>query len=363
MKVVVLGSTGYGGMMLIRILARHPEVSSIVPVSRSAGGKPVREIDPGLARSIAPLLELSEGRYVTAEEAEIEKADALFSALPHGVAAKETGAYAGTLPIIDLSADFRIRDAARYGAIYGVTHPYPELIPRAVYGLTEWHRSELHSAAIIACPGCYPTAALLPLLPFADVLASPVIVTAMSGISGAGRKEKQDLLFNERSENMNAYSPGRVHRHVAEMEQEAAADTVPDAPAATPEQRAGSGGRARGGLQLLFTPHLVPVKQGMLTTIVAELASPISQGEAENRIRSAYGDSPFVGLSPRGIPQTRDVRNTNRCDLGVVVHGTHLQLFSALDNLYKGAAGQAVQNMNIRFGFPEALGLSAHGEF
>jgi N-acetyl-gamma-glutamyl-phosphate reductase len=147
------------------------------------------------------------------------------------------------------------------------------------------------------------------------------------------------------------------------MEQEAAADTVPDAPAATPEQRAGSGGRARGGLQLLFTPHLVPVKQGMLTTIVAELASPISQGEAENRIRSAYGDSPFVGLSPRGIPQTRDVRNTNRCDLGVVVHGTHLQLFSALDNLYKGAAGQAVQNMNIRFGFPEALGLSAHGEF
>ncbi|HKJ86565.1 MAG TPA: N-acetyl-gamma-glutamyl-phosphate reductase [Spirochaetia bacterium] len=339
MKVLVVGSTGYVGMMLLRILSSHPEIDAIVPVSRSAAGKRLREIDPALGPAIEPLLAGTDGRLVSLEGASPESADVIFSALPHGAAAALVGPFVGTTPVIDLSADFRITSLERYEAVYATKHPYPELLDRAVYGLTEWHREEIATAAIVACPGCYPTATLLPLLPFTDIVRTPAIVNALSGISGAGRKEKQDLLFNERSENANAYNPGRAHRHVPEIEQELAS------------------------LEILFTPHLVPLKQGMIVTTVAELSRDISQDEAEQRIRDAYEGSSFVGLSPRGIPQSRDVRNTNRCDIGVRVHGTHIELFSAIDNLYKGAAGQGVQNMNVRLGLPEHLGLRAHGEF
>lgn len=341
MTVLVLGSTGYAGMTLIRILASHPEVDSLIPVSRSAAGNPVRDLDPGIGPASGSIFAATDGRYVSLDEVDRSRVDVVFSALPHGAAATLLGPFVGSVPVIDLSADFRITSAKTYERLYGVAHPYPELLTRAVYGLTEWHKDAIARAAIIACPGCYPTATLLPLLPFADVITGPAIVNALSGISGAGRKEKTDLLFNERSENLNAYNPGRSHRHVPEIEQELAPH----------------------GLSILFTPHLVPVKQGMIVTTVAELSRELTQTEAEERIHDAYAGSPFVGLSPRGIPQSRDVRNTNRCDLGVRVHGGHLQLFSALDNLVKGAAGQGVQNMNVRFGLDEATGLRAHGEF
>ena len=343
MRVLVLGSTGYGGMMLLRILASHPEVHAIVPVSRSSAGRAVRDVDPALGSTLDPLLAATDGRFVGLDDADPGSADVVFSALPHGAAARLVGPLAATIPVIDLSADFRLTDRELYESVYGTEHPHPELLDGAVYGLTEWYRDAVAGANVIACPGCYPTATLLPLLPFADVVRSPAIVNAMSGISGAGRREKQDLLFNERSENANAYNPGRVHRHVPEIEQEL--------------------GRRREGLQVLFTPHLVPMKQGMLVTTVVELEKPVSQAEAERRIRDAYAGSVFVGLSTRGIPQSRDVRNTNRCDIGVRVHDNHVQLFSAVDNLYKGAAGQGVQNMNVRFGLPEHLGLRVHGEF
>ena len=348
MKAVILGSTGYVGMMLLRILASHPAITSIVPVSRSAAGRSVVEADPGLGPSIGRLLARTGGRFVTVEEAGADSADVVFSALPHGAAAETIGPLAGRVPIIDLSADFRITDLDRYEAVYGTRHPYPELLDRAVYGLSEWHRDAIASAEIIACPGCYPTAALLPLLPFVELVTGPAIVNALSGISGAGRKEAQDLLFNERSENLNAYNPGRVHRHVPEIEQELATH---------------SGDGDREPLRILFTPHLVPVKQGMFSSTVVALAQRITQDEAQERLRSAYADAPFVGISARGIPQSRDVRNTNRCDLGVRIHEGHLQLFSAVDNLYKGASGQAVQNMNIRLGLEETAGLRVHGEF
>lgn len=347
MRAVIVGSTGYTGMMLVRILATHPEVESIVPVSRSSAGTSVREVDPGLGEAALVRLEQTAGRFVALDDAKPDDADVVFSALPHGAAAGLVGPLVGTVPVIDLSADFRIADAERYEAIYGTAHPHPELIARAVYGLTEWRRDEVARAPLVACPGCYPTATLLPLLPFADVVRSPAIVNAISGISGAGRKEKIDLLYNERSENVNAYSPGRAHRHVPEIEQELT--------------RAGEA-RAEGP-QILFTPHLAPVKQGMFVTIVAELTSPLTQREAEERLDTAYADAAFVGRSPRGIPQTRDVRNTNRCDLGVVVHDGRVQLFSAIDNLYKGASGQGVQNMNVRFGLDESAGLRSNGEF
>lgn len=349
MKVVIVGSTGYTGMMLMRILASHPEVESIVPVSRSSAGTSVRTVDPGLGSAALARLERTDGRFVALDDAKPDEADVVFSALPHGAAAGLVGPLVGTVPVIDLSADFRITSADRYESIYGTTHPYPELIGHAVYGLTEWRRTEIERAALIACPGCYPTATLLPLLPFADIVRSPAIVNAISGISGAGRKEKTDLLYNERSENVNAYSPGRVHRHVPEIEQELA--------------RAARARAAEGEPRILFTPHLAPLKQGMFATIVAELTAPLSQREAEERLDTAYADAAFVGRSPRGIPQTRDVRNTNRCDLGVVVHDGRVQLFSAIDNLYKGASGQGVQNMNVRFGLDESSGLRSNGEF
>ncbi len=348
MKTVVLGSTGYVGMMLMRILSSHPAITSIVPVSRSAAGRPVLEADPGLGSSIEALLAQTNGCFVAFEEAAAHTADVVFSALPHGAAAEIIGPLVGRVPVIDLSADFRITDPARYEAVYRTRHPYPELLERAVYGLSEWHREEIATAAIVACPGCYPTATLLPLLPFVDLVDGPAIVNALSGISGAGRKETQDLLFNERSENINAYHPGRTHRHVPEIEQELAT-------------RSGGGGREP--LRILFTPHLVPMKQGMFASTVVALSREISQDEAEERLRSAYRNAAFVRLSPRGIPQSRDVRNTNRSDLGVRVHERHLQLFSAVDNLYKGASGQAVQNMNIRLGLDETTGLRVHGEF
>ncbi len=342
MRVAVLGSTGYTGMMLMRILACHPDVSSIVPISRSAAGRPVTEIDPGLAPSISRLLAPTEGRFTAIEDGQPDAADIVFSALPHGAAAELVGPLVGSVPIIDLSADFRLTDADLYESIYRTVHPCPEMLGRAVYGLSEWHESRIANAEIVACPGCYPTATLLALLPFAGLTTGPAIVNALSGISGAGRKETQNFLFNERSENMNAYNPGRSHRHVSEIEQELA---------------------RRSPLEVLFTPHLVPVKQGMIVTTTVRLTEELTQQEAERRLYDAYRDAPFVALSPRGIPESRDVRNTNRCDLGVRVCDGHLQLFSAIDNLYKGASGQAVQNMNIRLGCEQTAGLRVHGEF
>jgi len=252
------------------------------------------------------------------------------------------GPIVGQVPVIDLSADFRLRNPATYEKWYAA-HPHPELLGRAVYGLSEWYRDEIRSAELVACPGCYPTCTLLPLIPFAGKITGTVVANALTGISGGGRKEKQHLLFNERSETMLPYSPGNTHRHQPEIQQEL----------------------DRGGVEaeLLFTPHLVPVKQGMLVTTVAELTAPMTQAEAEEIIAAAYAESPFVGLSSRELPDTRDVRNTNRCDIAARVFGRKIMLFSVIDNLYKGASGQAVQNMNLRLGFEETAGLRLHGEF
>lgn len=347
MRVVVLGSTGYAGMVLLRILAQHPAVDQISPVSRSSAGSGVCAADPGLNRSMSR--KVRDGAYVSLEDADLTGADAVISALPHAASAQIIGPLVGSVPVIDLSADFRLGDARRYETVYGSPHPHPDLLEDAVYGLCEWNRDVIAGAPVIANPGCYPTATLLPLLPFADVICEPIVVNALSGISGAGRKEKTNLLFGERSENANAYNPGRGHRHVPEIEEHLRRLGV--ATADGPEKH------------ILFTPHLVPIKQGMVVTTVAALRSPVSQSEAEERITAAYQDSPFVGLSPRGIPESRDVRNSNRCDIGVRVHGDQIQLFSVIDNLYKGASGQAVQNMNIRLGLPESSGLALHGEF
>jgi N-acetyl-gamma-glutamyl-phosphate reductase len=338
-------------MVLLRLLGEHPEVREIMAVSSTQAGAKVRTVDPGLPPGIEERMSGSAGALQSMAEAvqaaETGRLDVVFSALPHLKSAEVCSPLFGKTVLIDLSADFRLHDPAVFQAAYGATMPRPDLLAKAVYGLAEWHTESIRKADIIAVPGCYPTATLLPLLPLARerLLRGTIIVNAISGISGAGRKEKLDLLYCERSENVNAYNPGTSHRHVPEISQELIA--------------------AHGSLSLLFTPHMAPLRRGMAVTTVAELAiDPAASGpkSVEGIFQSCYGSRPFIGLVGSAVPQTRQVRGSNRCDIGWKVQGKHVMLFSVIDNLVKGASGMAVQDMNIRFGLPETAGLPLGGE-
>jgi N-acetyl-gamma-glutamyl-phosphate reductase len=328
-------------MLLIRLLAAHPEITRVTASARSSAGTPVGEADPGLPHrlissgAIAPTV-------LSPEEALADPGEVVFSALPHGASAAVCEPVLGTIPVIDLSADFRFADAALFEAAYGAPPPAPDHQEAAVYGLCEWYRSEIAAAAVIANPGCYPTASLLPLLPLAaaGVIAGPVVINAISGISGAGRTPKQNLLFAERNENANAYNVGTQHRHgheIAERLALAAGSASPQVPA------------------LFFNPHLAPLKQGMAVTTVVPVSAP---ARAIAAIRDRYAEETFVELTGETPPETRHVRGSNRIRIGWREEKGHLVLMSVIDNLWKGASGQAVQNMNIRFGFPEDAGLT-----
>jgi N-acetyl-gamma-glutamyl-phosphate reductase len=349
MKAAVLGATGYTGMILLRILAEHPEVREILAVSSSQAGTKVRNVDPGLPPGIEE--KIPGGILTTVADAinaaASGKVDVVFSGLPHLKSAEVCTPLFGKAVVVDLSADFRLRDPAVFQAAYGAPLPRPELLSSSVYGLAEWYGDAIRTADIIANPGCYPTATLLPLLPLArrGLLKGTAIVNAISGISGAGRKEKIDLLYCERSENANAYNPGTSHRHAPEIAQELVG--------------------ADRSLSLLFTPHLAPLRRGMAVTTVVELAREPAEsgpGSVEAILSEAYAGRPFVCLTGSRVPETRDVWGSNRCDIGWRREGGHLMLFSVIDNLVKGASGQAVQNMNIRFGIPETTGLRLGAE-
>ena len=345
MIATVLGATGYAGTLLLRLLLDHPAVTGIIPVSGSRAGQPLAEVVPGFAaRAGAAAGKLGDGRLVSSEEAARQPGDVVFSSLPPLASAAGAAPYFDRAVVIDLAADFRIKDHALFATAYGTAPPRPDLLPAAVYGLCEWHRTAIGDAPIIANPGCYPTAVLLPLLPLAaaGLLRGSVVTTAMSGITGAGRKVSEDYLFTELSENVMAYAPGRSHRHHAEMMSEL---TV-----------------AAADLDLLFTPHLVPMRRGLAATTVASLREPNLDTQVAEVLEQAYGDAPFVKLTGERIPATADVWGANRCDIGWRLTGTQLMLFSVIDNLVKGAAGQAVQNMNLRFGLPEDAGLPLHAE-
>ena len=341
-KAAVLGTTGYTGLLLVRLLSSHPEISEILAASSSNAGEKLTSLDPGIGTVIEKKLCSSQGRLLTIPEVLKQKPDVVFAALPHLESARLCSPFFGKAVVIDLSADFRLKDRDSFKLAYGSPPPREDLLPSAAYGLSEWYREELKKSDLIANPGCYPTAALLPLMPLLDkgIILGNVIINAISGISGAGRKAGMEYHFCQRAENVSAYAPGKAHRHSWEIEAELR--------------------KCSSNAAVIFIPHLAPLKRGIAVTTVAELEHPSGAEEIEAVYRNAYGKSPFISVKKESIPRTGDVWGTNRCDIGWRSEGNKLLLFSVIDNLMKGASGQAVQNMNIRLGLDESSGLNCH---
>jgi N-acetyl-gamma-glutamyl-phosphate reductase len=338
--VVVVGATGYAGGEAIRWLAGHPAVRLVGAVSRTHDGVPLEGAQPHLA-----------GAGLTLTQ-DIPAADAVFLALPHGAAAAlvpELLAAGST--VIDLGPDFRLRDPADYPRWYGFEHPAPGLLDRAVYGLPELHRAELQdlgtaSGAIVAAPGCYPTAALLAIAPLARAgLIAEVVVDAKSGVSGAGREARPDLTFAEVNESVRAYGLGG-HRHTAEMEQELIA--------------LATSASAEPPVPLDFVPHLVPMTRGLLATCHVRPLRPVAQEELDAIYAAAYEAEPFVRVVAEP-PATKHVLASNEARVHVRVQPRtgRIIAMAAIDNLAKGAASQAVQAFNLVFGLAETTGLDA----
>jgi N-acetyl-gamma-glutamyl-phosphate reductase len=334
-KAGIYGATGYTGFEVVRLLQAHPQVRIVFATSRTYAGKRLSDAFP----TVDPL------PLVTAEEVDPSSCDVAFLCLPHGatvptaVAVLEAGAR-----VIDLSADFRLRAPEAYETWYGKPHSRPDLLDGAVYGLPEVYRDQIAGTRLVANPGCYPTSVLLGLLPLqrAGLIEGQVVVDAKSGVSGAGRSLGLKYHFVEANDNFSPYNVGHTHRHIAEMEQELAAGGAP--------------------LHVIFSPHLLPVNRGILSTMYVRLPVDITPEQVRGHYEQAYVDEPFVHLLPEGqLPTLRHAVNTNRCVLQVqrVDDRGNWIVITAIDNLLKGAAGQAVQNLNIMFGFDETQGLTA----
>jgi N-acetyl-gamma-glutamyl-phosphate reductase len=363
----IFGASGYTGVELAHLLTHHPRVALAFATSRTYAGQTLDHVIPG-----SPPVTL-----VPHDEAPLEGLDVAFLCLPHAAAAPTAArALAAGAAVVDLSADFRLRDADSYARWYGIDHPNPELLPEAVYGLTEYARELLPRTRLVANPGCYPTSILLalgPLLTHPDahtLVRGPIIADSKSGVSGAGRAPKQHTHFVEVADNFTAYAIGRSHRHLPEIEQLVGhwwrGGGVAAAVAAKPSTAAGHDTTPRDALaapSVLFTPHLLPVRRGILSTIYVPLSTAIDAAVLRERYEAAYADEPFVSVFAEGRePSLAHVVGSNRCvmalDLIPTPDGPTLLLRSAIDNLLKGAAGQAVQNMNAMLGLPETEGLA-----
>ena len=333
-NVGIFGATGYTGHQLVQLLARHAQVRIAFATSEADAGRMLSDV-----HSRAPAV-----RLVAAADASLESLDAAFLCLPHGTAARTAAQLIERgVRVIDLSADFRLRDAAIYEHWYGAAHPAPGVLREAVYGLTEHARPALRGARLVANPGCYVTSVLLALQPVvagrALAVDANVIADCKSGVSGAGRTPAQYLQFAEVAGNFSAYKIGRSHRHLPEMEQ------------LLTEWGAEPG-------KLVFSPHLLPVARGILSTIYVPLAAGWNEARVRAIYAAAYAGEPFVQVLGAGsLPSLAQVNHSNLCALGIAVSGQMLIVVSALDNLIKGASGQAVQNMNVLFGFEEREGL------
>lgn len=337
-RVGVLGASGYTGADAIRLAARHPNIEIAALTANTHAGKAMAEVFPHFFMLDLP-------RLVEWEKVDWTTLDAVICGLPHGTTQEITAAVLAANPaikVIDMSADFRLRDMATYAEWYGHEHRAPDLQSEAVYGLTEFYRREIVKARLIACPGCYPTAALLALVPIARaglIEADEIIIDAKSGVSGAGRGLKQNTLFTEAGEGLSPYSVAK-HRHAPEIEQEI-------------------GVAAGKAVTINFTPHLIPMSRGELCTSYVRLSGGTAD-DLRAALVKAYRDEPFVHVAPKGVlPQTQNVRGSNYVQIGVFadrIEGRAI-VISVLDNLVKGSAGQALQNMNIAFGLEETTGL------
>lgn len=336
--VAVIGASGYTGIELMRLLSMHPRVALTAVTSEQFAGKQVAEVFPFLAGRV------NLGFQALERHTELEKADCAFVALPHQKAMEVVpGLLAQGIKVIDLSADFRFRTAAVYEQWYK-THTEPGLLADAVYGLAEVYREKIRRATLVANPGCYPTAALLPLIPLLRdrlIAAEGIIVDAKSGVSGAGRSAVLTSLFAEVHEGVTAYKVGK-HQHTPEIEQEL-------------------GGAAQKPVRVVFTPHLIPMNRGILATMYATLNGKVTREAVQECYRRLYAEGGFVRICPADtVPSTQQVRGSNCCDIGFIIDDrtNRLIIVSALDNLLKGGAGQAVQNMNIMAGFAEDAGIN-----
>ena len=338
LKVGIIGASGYTGVELARILSNHPEVELTVATSRQYAGKPLSEVFPSLRKRVDLICE-----NLGTEEL-IERADFFFAAVPHKTAMDIVPPLLSAgKKVVDLSADFRIRDANVYEQWYQ-HHSSAELINEAAYGLPELYRDQVRKARLVANPGCYPTSVVLGLAPLLrKKLIDPatLIIDSKSGTSGAGRSASVGTLFCEVTDGFRAYKVGGSHRHIPEIEQELSV-------------------LAEEKVTVSFTPHLLPISRGILSTMYASMNSTVSEQEIQQLYEQTYNEEPFVRVCPLGtFPATQYVRGSNCCDIGIKVDPRtgRIIVLTAIDNIAKGASGQAVQNMNLMNGYAETSAL------
>ena len=333
LKAAVLGASGYTGAETVRLLANHPRVEAVAATGHSLAGKQLSEIFPHLAGP-------TDLPVVKAEDLDWSGIDVAFGCLPHGTSQDLIETLPDHVKVVDLSADYRLRDAGLYAETYGRAHLNPGRTAAVKYGLPEWRGTTLQGESLVACPGCYPTASLLALLPVITLIdPDSVIIDAKSGVSGAGRGLKEGNLFSEAAEGLHAYGVGK-HRHAPEIEQEL-------------NLQAG-----RSDIGVTFTPHLIPMTRGELVT--CHVRGDVDQVQAA--LEAKYAGAPFVSVLPLGAPppDTRHVRGTNNCRIAVYpdrVKG-RVVIIAVIDNLVKGSSGQAIQNLNLMMGWDQSLGLA-----
>lgn len=337
----ILGATGFTGGELVGLLLRHPQVRIAWLSSESQPGTAYGKVYP----QYLGFLPADAEKMRSFDDVKDTRPDVVFSCLPHGASAACAAPFLanGKTVVIDLSADFRLKDLDAFAQAYGHAHPMPELLPGSSYGLSEIHASEIKGARLIANPGCYPTSALLPLYPLLRgklISADGIIIDSKSGVSGAGKKATETTHYVNANESVAAYAIGDKHRHRWEIE----------------EQLSLAAGRKVG---VLFTPHLMPMERGILSTIYADLAPGVDEAAVVACLRKQYADSDFVRIR-EDLPRTGDVKHTNLCHIKAYqpAGSRKLILVSVLDNMVKGASGQALQNMNLAFGFPARMGLA-----
>ena len=342
-KAAVLGASGYTGVEVVRLLQHHPKVEISALTGHSRAGEQAGDVFANTAHLGLP--DLQDWKDVNWSEI-----DVAFACLPHGASQETIAEILASVPtVVDLSADFRLRDPGLYAQVYGRAHNFPDILETAVYGLSEWARGLLEGAKLIACPGCFPTCTLLPLLPLLKddlIEASSLPVSAITGVTGAGRKASLGLSFTELAEGAHAYGVGN-HRHAPEIDQIIERVTGQET-------------------TVSLTPHLVPMNRGMITTTVVSLKKGRGYNDLRESLKAAYQESKFVTVLSEGeVPQTRHVRGSNRCHMNVFQDRTAdtAIVIAVIDNLTKGSSGQAIQNYNLSQGWDENLGLDMIGFF